>query len=192
MTPPSPGTATPLAATDTAASQSKYGHAMPDIAEPAVLASYREHDPARIARGLAALVLKELPRSLAERELDGNTELTCRIRALTLELCAAYGLDSTATVRAIIGHVLDHLAAYLPGLDAPPPHYLLPAQPLCETVQAWVVNRLGDASEQYPEIVIPLLRRAAGDYQLTEEAPSAWADRVRAPQPVAGPSHRTR
>ena len=86
MTPPSPGMASPLAATDTAASQPKYGHAMPVIAEPAALASSREHDPARIARGRAALVLAELPRSLAERKLDGNTELTCRIRALTLEL----------------------------------------------------------------------------------------------------------
>ncbi|MBO3732788.1 hypothetical protein [Glycomyces niveus] len=60
------------------------------------------------------------------------------------------------------GHVLDHLAAYL-----------LPAQPLCETVQAWVVNRLGDASEQYPEVIIPLLHRAADDYQTSEEAPDA-------------------
>lgn len=146
---------------------------MPVIAEPAALASAREHDPDRIARGLTALVLAELPRSLAERELDGNTKLTCRIRALTQELCAAYGLDNTATVRTTIGHVLDHLAVYLPGLDAPPPHQLLPAQPLCDAVLAWVVNRLGDASEQYPEVVISLLRRAAVDYQPTEEEPNA-------------------
>lgn len=173
MTPPPSGTASSGAGTGIAASQPKYGNAMPVIAGPAVLASFREHDPARIARGLAALVLEELPRSLAERELDGNTELNCRIRALTLELCRAYGLDNTATARAIIEHILDHLAGYLPGLDAPPPHRLLPAQPLCETVQAWVVNRLGDASEQYPEVIIPLLKRAASDYQPTEETPNA-------------------
>jgi hypothetical protein len=165
MTPPSPGPASPLATTDTVASQSKYSHAMPVIAEPAPMTSSREHDPARIISGLAALVLAELPRSLAERELDGDTELTCRIRALTLELCAAYSLNDTATAQAIIGDVLDHLAGYLPGLDVPPPHHLLPAQPLCDTVQAWVVNRLGDASEQYPEVVIPLLHRAAEDHR---------------------------
>jgi hypothetical protein len=146
---------------------------MPVIAEPAALASSREHDPARITRGLAALVLAELPRSLAERELDGDTELTCRIRTLTLELCAAYGLEDTAFAPAIIGHVLDHLAAYLPGLDTPPPHHLLPAQPLRDAVRAWVVNRLGDASEQYPEVIIPILHRVADDYQPTKERPDA-------------------
>lgn len=126
----------------------------------------REPGPARIARGLAAVVLAELPLSLTERELDGHAELTDRIRTLTVELCAAYSLDDTTTAPAIIGHILDHLAAYLPELDAPPPpHHLLPAQPLCEPVRAWIVNRLGDASKQYPEVLIPLLRRAAEDYR---------------------------
>lgn len=82
---------------------------------------------------------------------------------------AAYGLDDIATALATIGHVLDHLAAYLPGLDALPPQHLLPAQPLCDPVRAWIVNRLGDASEQYPEVVIPLLHRAAEDYHPTLE-----------------------
>ena len=119
---------------------------------------------AEVARGLASLVLAELPVSLAEHGLDGHTELTDRIRTLTAEACATYSLDQTETGPAIIAHVLDHLARYLPGFEAPPSHHLLPKQPACDPVRAWTVNRLGDASEQYLEVVVPLLRRAAADY----------------------------
>lgn len=132
------------------------------------------HTPsAEVARGLASLVLTELPASLAERRLDGHTELSDRIRTLTAEVCTTYSLDPTETSSAVIAHVLDHLAEYLPGLEAPPPHHLLPAQPLCDPVLAWIVNRLGDAGEQYPEVVIPLLRRAAEDYRPVLEDPDA-------------------
>jgi hypothetical protein len=124
---------------------------------------------AEVASGLAALVLAELPVSLAERSLDGHTELTDRIRTLTSAVCTTYSLDQTETGPAVIAHVLNHLAGYLPGLEAPPPHHLLPKQRFCDPVRAWIVNRLGDAGEQFPEVIIPILRRAAADYRPTSE-----------------------
>jgi hypothetical protein len=124
---------------------------------------------AEVARGLASLVLTELPVSLAERGLDGHTELTDRIRTLTMEVYTTYSLDQTETSPAVIAHILDHLTGYLPGLEAPPPQHLLPKQRCCDPVRAWTVNRLGDASEQFPEVVIPILRRAAADYRPTSE-----------------------
>lgn len=123
----------------------------------------------RVARGLASLVLNELPVSLAEAELGEATDLTDRIRSLALAVTTSYGIDYLEHGPLIIGHVLDHLTGYLPGLEPDSPADRLPKQPFCDPATAWAVNHLGEAGEGFPAVVIAFLRHAADDFAVVPE-----------------------
>jgi hypothetical protein len=126
----------------------------------------------RYARAMAALVLAELPVSLAEDWLDDAAELTDQIRVLANGVCASYRLDGAALEPAVIGTVVDHLCTYFPGLKPATPLASLPKQPACDRATAWVINNVAEAFETFPSGLVALLRRAAADFTVDDPTPA--------------------
>lgn len=127
----------------------------------------------RFARAMAALVLAELPVSLAEEWLCGCTELTDRIRDLTRGVCSSYNLKYTEIGPAVITEVLDHLCSYFADLEPGSAVEDLPKQKYCDRKRAWVVNNVAECFGTFRAGLIALLRRAADDFTAEDNRPQA-------------------
>jgi hypothetical protein len=116
------------------------------------------HHPDRIARTLAGLVLAELPVTAAEHPKDPVTDLVSRG---AVEICRAYAINSADHAVPIIGHAIDHLTSYFPGLEPPAAAPLRSMPPGCDRAKAWTASWIDQLG---PEVRVTLLRRISQDY----------------------------